>query len=120
MKVVREIAALVLMLTGIALMAVPAIMQTKQGTSCTVTASGRSMAEVSAVARSAGTVDVNQGDLQELMLLPKIGEKTGMAILEERALHGAYHYPEDLLAVRGIGEKTLEGFRNMLKITEGE
>lgn len=120
MKVVREIAALVLMLTGIALMVVPAIMQTKQGTSCTVTASGRSMAEVSVVARSAGTVDVNHGDLQELMLLPKIGEKTGTAILEERALHGAYHYPEDLLAVRGIGEKTLEGFRNMLKITEGE
>lgn len=120
MKVVREIAALVLMLTGIALMVVPAIMQTKQGTSCTVTAFGRSMAEVRAVARSAGTVDVNHGDLQELMLLPKIGEKTGTAILEERALHGAYHYPEDLLAVRGIGEKTLEGFRNMLKITEGE
>lgn len=112
--------ALLLTVLGIGLMTVPAFMQTKQGTSTTVKASGRSMPDVQPVMRPAGTVDVNHGDLQELMLLPKIGEKTGTAILEERALHGAYHYPEDLLAVRGIGEKTLESIRDMLKMTEGE
>lgn len=72
------------------------------------------------IAQATGTVDVNQGDLAEMMRLTGIGEKTGAAILEERAMHGPFYYPEDLLAVRGIGEKTLAGFQDMLHLTEGE
>lgn len=84
------------------------------------TASGRTMEAARRIALPAGPVDVNHGDLTEIMELPGVGEKIGMAVMEERALHWLFYYPEDLLEVRGIGEKTLAGFRNMLKLTDEE
>ena len=84
------------------------------------TASGRNGEIPRRIALPAGTVDVNHGDLTEIMALPGVGEKIGMAVMEERALHWLFYYPEDLLEVRGIGEKTLSGFRDMLKLTDEE
>ena len=79
--------------------------------------SGRKTAAVTAVPLPAGDVDVNGGDLQELMRLPEVGPVIGRAILEERGLHGPFYYPEDLLDVRGIGEKTLARFWDRLDLT---
>ena len=64
-----------------------------------------------------GTVDVNGADLYELTELPGIGETLAQAIIDERNAHGAFRYPEDLLAVRGIGAKKLEGFRDWLDLS---
>ena len=79
--------------------------------------SGRKAAGVTSVPLPAGDVNVNAGDLAELTLLPEVGPVIGRAILEERGLHGPFYYPEDLLDVRGIGEKTLAGFRDRLDLT---
>ena len=35
-------------------------------------------------------------------------------IIAEREAHGDYYYPEDLLAVKGIGAKTLQRMRPLL------
>ncbi len=79
-------------------------------------ASGRSGAFLSP-GMLEGTVRVNEAELEELIMLPGIGETIGQAILEEREAHGAFHYPEDLLSVRGIGPAKLEGIRAFLDLT---
>lgn len=79
-------------------------------------ASGRE-AVCAAPALPRGTVRVNEADAEELDGLRGIGETLADAILAERALHGPFAYPEDLLAVRGIGEKKLADFRGQLDMS---
>ena len=61
-----------------------------------------------------GTVSVNDAEAEDLIQLPGVGETLAQAILTERELHGKFHYPEDLLTVRGIGPARLNGFRDLL------
>ena len=81
------------------------------------TATGREAAPAGAVPLPHGTIDINSGDLYELTELPRVGEVIGQAIIDNREAYGPFRYPEDLLSVRGIGEKTLEGFRDMLDLS---
>ena len=64
-----------------------------------------------------GTISINLAELDELTELPGVGETIGQAIIDERERRGPFLYPEDLMAVRGIGEKTLEGLRDWLDMT---
>lgn len=61
-----------------------------------------------------GTVDVNTADEAALMGLPGVGVRLAEAIIAEREANGAYRYPEDLLAVKGIGAKKLAAFQSLL------
>lgn len=61
-----------------------------------------------------GTVDVNTATRETLLALTGIGPVLADAILAERAANGPFDYPEDLLAVKGIGAKTLARFRAQL------
>ena len=54
-------------------------------------------------------INVNTAGYYDLMRLPGIGEKRARAILDWREEHGGFSAPEQLLDIRGIGEKTLEG-----------
>jgi len=53
-------------------------------------------------------IDPNTAGRAEWDRLPGIGPATAMTILDHRRLHGPFGGPEDLLAVRGIGPRTLE------------
>ena len=57
-----------------------------------------------------GPIDPNTASVRELMQIPGIGEKTAEAIVEEREQNGPFLFPEDLMAVKGIGPKKLESF----------
>ena len=54
-------------------------------------------------------INVNTAGYYDLMRLPGIGEKRARAILDWREEHGGFSAPEQLLEIRGIGEKILEG-----------
>jgi len=54
-----------------------------------------------------GRIPVNTAQLAELRQLPGIGPVLAEEIIAEREAHGAFHFPEDLLNVRGIGTKKL-------------
>ncbi len=67
-----------------------------------------------------GTVPVNEANALELTELPGVGETTAALIVDERNRNGWFHYPEDLLSVRGIGEKKLAQMRELMDLSNKE
>ena len=61
-----------------------------------------------------GSIDPNTAQKEAFMVIPGIGEKTAEAIIAEREANGPFYFPEDLLAVKGIGEKKLAVMRPFL------
>lgn len=61
-------------------------------------------------------VNLNTATAQQLMTLPGIGPVTAQAILEARQQLGAFHYVEELLHVRGIGNKTLQKIYDLIYV----
>lgn len=59
-------------------------------------------------------VSANEADAEELCTVKGIGPKLAAAIIGEREQNGAFRYWEDLLCVRGIGEKTLRKLEGQL------
>jgi len=61
-----------------------------------------------------GTVEINNAPIEKLMMLPRVGNVTANRIIEARP----FSSPEDLLRVSGIGEKTLEGIRPFIEVSQ--
>jgi len=51
-------------------------------------------------------VNLNTATVTELMQLPRVGQKTAERILAFRKQHGGFQRPEELMNVKGIGEKS--------------
>ena len=51
---------------------------------------------------------VNTGDAKALDVLPGVGEIISQRIVDTREAIGGFRLPEDLMLVKGIGEKTFE------------
>jgi competence ComEA-like helix-hairpin-helix protein len=60
----------------------------------------------------ASKLDVNRATVDELKTLKGIGDVLARRIIEDRAVNGFYYKPEDLMRVKGIATKKLDGFRN--------
>ena len=65
-------------------------------------------------------IRINEADPDELTGLYGIGETLAAMIDSERDANGPFYYPEDLEAVRGIGPRTLEKFREQTDLTLDE
>ena len=63
---------------------------------------------------AAGRVSANHAGAEELCTVKGIGPKLAAAIIDEREQNGAFRYWEDLICVRGIGEKTLRKLEGQL------
>lgn len=60
------------------------------------------------VAAEGRKVNVNTADATQLALLPRVGPSIAQRIVEYRKQNGPFKKAEDLMLVRGIGEKTYE------------
>jgi competence protein ComEA helix-hairpin-helix repeat region len=70
---------------------------------------------LSAIALAGDTVDVNVADVDELSaVLIGIGPAKAEKIIAFREAFGPIQTPEELLAVKGIGRKTLEKNRSRI------
>lgn len=54
----------------------------------------------------AGVVNINTATVQELQLLPRVGPSLAQRIVEFRDKNGPFKRVEELMQVKGIGEKT--------------
>jgi competence protein ComEA len=53
-------------------------------------------------------VNINSADVSQLALLPRVGPSVAQRIVEFRKENGPFKKPEDLMLVRGVGDKTFE------------
>lgn len=53
-------------------------------------------------------VNINSADAAQLALLPRVGPSVAQRIIEFRKENGPFKKPEDLMLVRGIGDKTFD------------
>jgi competence protein ComEA len=65
-------------------------------------------------------VDLNHADAAELAKLPGIGEQVAKRIIAYRNDNGPFEKTEELMNVRGIGEKTYLKLRPMLTLGSGK
>ena len=65
-------------------------------------------------------LDLNRATAAELEALPGIGPSLAARIIEQRRTAGGFRSVEDLLEVRGIGEKTLAKFRQWVYVSSPE
>ncbi|MBO8126614.1 MAG: helix-hairpin-helix domain-containing protein [Firmicutes bacterium] len=61
-------------------------------------------------------ININTASVEELKKLPGIGETLARRIIEYRLKVGIFTSPEDLLQVKGIGEKTLAKIRDLITL----
>ena len=71
---------------------------------------------VPALAEEAGLVNINTANVEQLMALDGIGESYAKRIIEFREKNGPFQNPEDLLKIKGIGEKTLESNKGRILV----
>jgi competence protein ComEA len=63
-----------------------------------------------------GVVNVNTATLDELQLLPGIGEARARALIEARKQRGGFKQVDDLMEVKGIGPAGLERMRPFVRL----
>jgi competence protein ComEA len=86
------------------------------GAPAEVLAESGSAAAPKAAAESGRKVNLNTASVQELIDLPGIGPKTAEKIVAWRQENGKFKKPEDLMAVKGIGEKKFAKLKDLVTV----
>lgn len=71
----------------------------------------------SPVVKPNARLDLNRASAAELQRLPGIGEVLAKRVVEARTSRGSFSTIEELLEVKGIGEKKLERLRPLITVT---
>ena len=61
-------------------------------------------------------VNINKATIEELASLKHIGEKYALRIIEFRKKNGPFANPEDIMKVKGIGEKIYEANKDLVVV----
>ncbi len=79
-------------------------------------ASSRASSRSSAKPPVTGTININTATAAELEALPGIGAKTAARIVEYRQKNGAFKKVEELMNVRGVGEKNFVKLKSQISV----
>jgi len=63
-----------------------------------------------------GKINLNTASSEELQKLPRIGPKAAERIISYREANGPFQHLEDLMNVKGIGEKTFEQLKDLITL----
>ena len=61
-------------------------------------------------------VNINTATADELMVLKYVGKTLSKRIVEYRKEHGAFASPEDIMKVRGVGQRVYEANKDMITV----
>jgi len=73
-----------------------------------------------AKASASGPLNLNSATVAQLESLPGIGKSTAERILEYREKSGGFKKVEDLMNVRGIGEKSFLKLKPLVTVSSGK
>lgn len=65
---------------------------------------------------ASGLLDLNAADVAALETLPRVGPALAQRIVDWRTANGRFSSVDQLLEVPGIGQKTLDGFRERVRV----
>ena len=77
-------------------------------------------ATAAAKASASGPLNLNTATVSQLETLPGIGKSTAERILEYREKSGGFRKIEDLMNVRGIGEKSFLKLKPLVTVSSGK
>lgn len=63
-------------------------------------------------------ININTASAAELQNLPRIGPKVAQRIIDYRTQNGPFKKVEDLMKVRGIGEKVFNQIKDLITVGE--
>ena len=61
-------------------------------------------------------ININKADLKTLTTLQGIGDKLAKAIIKHRKKNGPFKKPEDIMQVKGIGEKIFGKNKKLIRV----
>ncbi len=61
-------------------------------------------------------VNINTASLEELQKLPRVGPQVAQRIIDYRKEHGNFKRIEDIMKVRGIGERTFNQLKDLITV----
>ena len=65
-----------------------------------------------------GKVNINAASVEQLAQLPGVGEKLAARIVEHRQKEGPFKSAQELMNVKGIGEKNFQKLQSYLTVGE--
>jgi competence protein ComEA len=77
----------------------------------------RPAAKAAAQASAGSAINLNTATVAQLETLPGVGKSTAERILEYRQKNGGFKKVEDLMNVRGIGEKSFLKIKPLITVT---
>lgn len=60
------------------------------------------------------SINLNNATVEELRMLPGIGEKTALSIIEYREKYGKFNKIEDIMKIPRIGQKTFDNIKEYI------
>ncbi len=84
--------------------------------SCSTTEREPFVIESAPVADRPATVNINTADVDELVTIPHVGERTAVKIIEHRERFGPFRRAEQLMLVEGISDDRFRRIRHLLRV----
>ena len=64
-------------------------------------------------------ININTASAAELQQLPRIGEKVAQRIIDFREQHGKFQKIEEIMKVKGIGERMFANLKELITVGSG-
>jgi comEA protein len=61
-------------------------------------------------------ININTASLEELQKLPRIGPKIAQRVIDYRKANGSFKKVEEIMKVKGIGEKTFNRLKDLITV----